>query len=109
LHAGRAERGLSLDIGVLEPGRIADIVAMAGDPIANIGRTAEVDFVMRSGHLHRKPDDARLHRCADQSDVRSALTMARGPQVPLTTQPHSIRCGVSGPSNTTDPNMRVYR
>ena len=36
--------------------------------------------------------------------------MARGPQVPLTTQPHSpIRCGVSGPSNTTDPNMAGYR
>jgi imidazolonepropionase-like amidohydrolase len=44
------------DIGVLEPGRVADIVAMPGDPIADIGRTAEVDFVMRSGHLHRKPD-----------------------------------------------------
>jgi hypothetical protein len=30
--------------------------------------------------------------------------------VPLTTQPHSpIRCGVSGPSNTTDPNMAGYR
>jgi tryptophan 2-monooxygenase len=44
------------DIGVLEPGRVADIVAMPGDPIADIGRTAEVDFVMRSGHLHRIPD-----------------------------------------------------
>jgi imidazolonepropionase-like amidohydrolase len=52
------------DIGVLEPGRVADIVAMPGDPIADIGRTAEVDFVMRSGHLHRIPDDssAAAHR-----------------------------------------------
>jgi hypothetical protein len=52
------------DIGVLEPGRVADIVAMPGDPIDDIGRTADVDFVMRSGHLHRRPDDssARPHR-----------------------------------------------
>jgi imidazolonepropionase-like amidohydrolase len=46
------------DIGVLEPGRVADIVAMPGDPIADIGHTAEVDFVMRSGHLHRIPDNS---------------------------------------------------
>lgn len=48
------------DIEVLEPGRVADIVAMPGDPIADIGRTAEVDFVMRSGQLHRIPDDRRV-------------------------------------------------
>jgi tryptophan 2-monooxygenase len=54
------------DIGVLEPGRVADIVAMPGDPIADIARTADVDFVMRSGHLHRIPDDS-------QSDAARSL------------------------------------
>jgi adenine deaminase len=52
------------DIGVLEPGRAADIVAMRGDPIADISHTAEVDFVMRSGHLHRIPDDSSARTAA---------------------------------------------
>jgi imidazolonepropionase-like amidohydrolase len=52
------------DIGILEPGRATDIVAMPGDPIADIGRTAEVDFVMRSGQLHRIPDDSSARTAA---------------------------------------------
>lgn len=41
------------DIGVLEVGRRADIVAMAGDPIADIAATTKVDFVMRDGRVYR--------------------------------------------------------
>jgi len=41
------------DIGVLAPGRQADIVAMAGDPIADIAATENVDFVMRAGRIYR--------------------------------------------------------
>ncbi|MGH7104883.1 MAG: amidohydrolase family protein [Acetobacteraceae bacterium] len=41
------------DIGVLAAGKHADIVAMPGDPIADIGATAKVDFVMKSGKLYR--------------------------------------------------------
>lgn len=43
------------DIGVLAPGRLADIVAMPGDPIADIGVTAKVDFVMKDGVTYRAP------------------------------------------------------
>jgi imidazolonepropionase-like amidohydrolase len=46
------------DPGTVLSGRVANIVAMPGDPIADIARTAEVDFVMRSGHLHRIPRDS---------------------------------------------------
>jgi imidazolonepropionase-like amidohydrolase len=35
------------DLGVLAPGKLADIVAMPGDAIADIGVTATVDFVMK--------------------------------------------------------------
>jgi hypothetical protein len=45
------------DIGVLEPGRAADIIAMPGDPITDISLTTEVDFVMRTGHIHRAAPD----------------------------------------------------
>ncbi len=41
------------DLGVLAPGKLADIVAMPGDPIADIGVTAKVDFVMKDGIVFR--------------------------------------------------------
>jgi imidazolonepropionase-like amidohydrolase len=41
------------DIGVLAPGKQADIVAMAGDPIVDIAATEKVDFVMKAGHIFR--------------------------------------------------------
>ena len=41
------------DIGVLASGKQADIVAMPGDPIADIAATEKVDFVMRAGRIYR--------------------------------------------------------
>ncbi len=41
------------DIGVLAPGKQADIVAMAGDPLADIASTEKVDFVMKAGRVYR--------------------------------------------------------
>ncbi|HTN67024.1 MAG TPA: amidohydrolase family protein, partial [Burkholderiaceae bacterium] len=43
------------DIGMLAVGKHADIVAMPGDPIADISVTAAVDFVMKSGVVYRSP------------------------------------------------------
>jgi imidazolonepropionase-like amidohydrolase len=42
------------DLGLLAPGKLADIVAMPGDPIADISVTAKVDFVMKNGIVYRK-------------------------------------------------------
>ncbi len=41
------------DIGVLAVGKQADIVAMDGDPIADIAATEKVDFVMKTGRVYR--------------------------------------------------------
>jgi imidazolonepropionase-like amidohydrolase len=41
------------DLGVLEAGRCADIVAMPGDPTTDIAATTGVDFVMSRGHVYR--------------------------------------------------------
>ncbi|MEW9570753.1 amidohydrolase family protein [Rhodanobacter sp. Si-c] len=49
------------DIGVLAPGRQADIVAMRGDPLADIAATAQVDFVMRAGCIYRNGSYDPLH------------------------------------------------
>ncbi len=44
------------DLGVLAPGKLADIVAMPGNPIADIAVTSKVDFVMKDGRIQRLPD-----------------------------------------------------
>jgi imidazolonepropionase-like amidohydrolase len=44
-------------IGVLRPGASADIVAMPGDPLDDIAATSGVTFVMRSGNVHRQPEE----------------------------------------------------
>ena len=44
------------DLGVLAPGKLADVVAMVGDPIADISATARVDFVMKNGVVYRAPN-----------------------------------------------------
>jgi imidazolonepropionase-like amidohydrolase len=42
------------DLGVLAPGKLADIVAMRGDPLVDIAATANVDFVMKDGAVYRR-------------------------------------------------------
>ncbi|PXX71622.1 imidazolonepropionase-like amidohydrolase [Nocardia tenerifensis] len=43
------------DLGVLAPGKIADIIAMPGDPFADIALTGRVDFVMKEGVVYKRP------------------------------------------------------
>jgi imidazolonepropionase-like amidohydrolase len=46
------------DQGAIAPGMRADIIAMPGDPVADIAATLGVDFVMKDGFVHRAPGDA---------------------------------------------------
>jgi imidazolonepropionase-like amidohydrolase len=43
------------DQGVIETGKRADIIAMPGDPVAEIGNVMKVDFVMKDGVVYRQP------------------------------------------------------
>ncbi|MGI5170190.1 amidohydrolase family protein [Spirillospora sp. CA-253888] len=43
------------DLGVLAPGKCADIIAMPGDPFSDIELTGKVDFVMKEGVVYRRP------------------------------------------------------
>jgi len=43
------------DQGVIEAGKRADIVAVPGDPVADINAVLEVDFVMKDGKVYRRP------------------------------------------------------
>ena len=41
------------DLGAIEPGKYADIVALAGDPLSDITELERVRFVMKSGEVFR--------------------------------------------------------
>ena len=43
--------GLQSEVGSIQPGRAADIVAVAGDPLGNIALLEKVEFVMRAGAI----------------------------------------------------------
>ncbi|KAF1695237.1 amidohydrolase [Pseudoxanthomonas jiangsuensis] len=46
------------DQGTLEPGKRADIVAVPGDPLADIGVVMDVAFVMKDGVVYKAPGAA---------------------------------------------------
>jgi imidazolonepropionase-like amidohydrolase len=41
-------------IGALERGYLADIIAVSGDPLQDIGAVQNVGFVMKGGTVYRK-------------------------------------------------------
>ena len=43
--------GLDQDLGTLEPGKLADLIIVEGDPLANINDAARVQCVMKNGDL----------------------------------------------------------
>ena len=43
------------DLGALAPGRLADVVAVPGDPTRDIGAMARVAFVMKGGVIYKQP------------------------------------------------------
>src|ERR1700680_4249751 len=45
--------GVSQKVGTLEKGKLADIIAMPGDPTADITATERVSFVMKEGKISR--------------------------------------------------------
>jgi imidazolonepropionase-like amidohydrolase len=50
---GAELQGRSNDIGTIEPGKFADIVALDGDPLADITVMENVVFVMKGGEIYK--------------------------------------------------------
>jgi len=51
--------GDSKDIGAIAPGRYADIVAVAGDPLADVSELERVRFVMKAGKVYKRDGAAK--------------------------------------------------
>ena len=49
------------DLGAIAPGKYADIIAVSGDPIANVAELEHVRFVMKAGVVYRQ-DNAPVAR-----------------------------------------------
>lgn len=47
--------GHDADLGRIQPGYFADLVAMPGDPTADVTAARNIDFVMKAGHVYRRP------------------------------------------------------
>jgi len=47
--------GMSDQIGTLEPGKLADIVAVPGNPLQDITALERVGFVMKNGEVYKRP------------------------------------------------------
>jgi|ERR1017187_2026106 imidazolonepropionase-like amidohydrolase len=47
--------GMEGRIGTIESGKFADIIAVSGDPLADIGELRKVKFVMKNGDVIRRP------------------------------------------------------
>jgi imidazolonepropionase-like amidohydrolase len=44
----------SANVGAVAPGRFADVIAVAGDPLADISQLERVTFVMKGGKLFKR-------------------------------------------------------
>ena len=47
--------GLGDEIGTLEPGKWADVIAVRGDPLADVTVLQDVAFVMKEGTVYKRP------------------------------------------------------
>jgi imidazolonepropionase-like amidohydrolase len=54
LNSARAI-GVASTLGTVVPGKMADLVVLTADPLADIGNTRRIAFVVRGGVIHQRP------------------------------------------------------
>jgi imidazolonepropionase-like amidohydrolase len=53
--------GIADKVGTLEVGKLADVVAVPGDPLQNIRQTEHAFFVMKEGVIYKNEGVAKAH------------------------------------------------
>jgi imidazolonepropionase-like amidohydrolase len=51
---GAQALGIEGEVGQIAPGYAADIIAVSGDPLANVRAFADVGFVMKGGEVYKQ-------------------------------------------------------
>lgn len=54
-YLGMAER-----LGTISPGKLADLVLLSGDPLADIANTRRIEAVIQNGRIYQKPELQRM-------------------------------------------------
>ena len=60
--------GIAAKVGTLEPGKLADVIAIPGDPTSDITATERVFFVMKEGKIikQRHHESTGVHHAQRQ-------------------------------------------
>src|SRR5205823_11989673 len=62
--------GMEREVGTVAVGKFADLVAVRGDPLQNIGVLEHVDFVMKGGALFKREGQVLGRSDAGRSEER---------------------------------------
>ena len=52
---GSMAMGMQRDIGTIEPGKLADLVVLDGDPLADLGNLSRIALVIKDGREFHPP------------------------------------------------------
>ena len=63
-------KALNVETGTIEPGKLADIIMIDGDPLANIANTVKVKKVIANGRLY-EVDQLVAPKRRQETGVRS--------------------------------------
>ena len=74
--------GIAAEVGSIEPGKRADLIAVAGDPLSDVTVLKRVSFVMKDGVVQKRQASAMKSDCARADDC-SQVSLSR-PSRPCT-------------------------